>query len=96
MEIASVRETACGIVNGNGRPISRPLVQRLLRLRKRFPDGNIDHHPSDGQVFITLPLKDRSESRVGLSWQQAKVLAYSQLTGDGLKDGDLPPDWPPS
>ena len=71
------------------------LFEDALRLLgQRFPDGNLDYHPSNGEVFISLPLKDGGTFRAGLTWQQAKYLAYSQLTGDDLKEGRVPADWP--
>lgn len=68
----------------------------LMPLRERFPEAKIKHIVSNGQVFITLPLRDGCEFEAGLTWLQAKYLAHSQISGDELKDGNLPPDWPPS
>jgi hypothetical protein len=72
----------------------RPFTEALHLLDERFPEGNCDHNPSSGEVFISLPLRDGGIFRAGLAWPQAKYLAYSQLVGDDLKDGHLPPDWP--
>jgi hypothetical protein len=60
----------------------------------RFPDGNLEQTPSNGNAFIDLPLSTGGSFRVGLTWQQAKYLAYSELTGDDLKAERLPGDWP--
>jgi hypothetical protein len=69
-------------------------MDALRLLDERFPEGSREYNPVSGEVFISLPLRDGGTFRAGLSWQQAKHLAYSQLVGDDLKDGLLPPDWP--
>jgi len=71
----------------------RLFLDALQTLRERFPEGDIDYHPVGGDVFISLPVKGGS-FRAALSWQQAKYLAYSQLTGDDLKGELFPTDWP--
>jgi len=63
-------------------------------LRERFPKEDIKHNPVGGDVFISLPLKEGGSFRAVLTWQQAKYFAYSELTGDDLKHGQLPPHWP--
>jgi hypothetical protein len=64
-------------------------------LRERFPNGGLEHLPANGgDVFISLPLSDGGSFRAVLTWQQAKYLAYSQLTGDDVREGKFPPDWP--
>jgi len=68
--------------------------ETLRLLSERFPSSDRAVE-QNGDVFITLPLKNGGTFRAGLSWQQAKYLAYSQLTGDDLKAENFPPDWPP-
>jgi hypothetical protein len=68
--------------------------QSLKQLGERFPNGKIEHHPQGGDVFISLPLKDGGEFRAALTWQQAKYLAVSHMTGDDLRDQRFPEDWP--
>jgi len=68
--------------------------EALNALLTRFPDGDI-RRESNGNVFISLPLSDGGSFRAALTWQQAKYLAYSTLTGDDLRYGRLPTDWPP-
>jgi hypothetical protein len=72
----------------------RPFTEALRLLDERFPDGNREYEPAGGDVFITLPLKKGGIFRAGITWQQTKYLALSQLTGDDLRDGHLPLDWP--
>ncbi len=72
----------------------RPFKDAVRLLGDRFPKGRLKFSPSNGDVFISLPLLAGGEFRAGLTWQQAKYLAYSQLTGDDLKAGRLPADWP--
>lgn len=62
--------------------------------RQRFPEGDLDYSPAGGDVFITLPLSDGGSFRAGLTWQQAKYVAYSQVTSDDLKEKRFSPDWP--
>lgn len=69
-------------------------MDALQTLKQRFPKGNLDYHPVGGDVFITLPLSDGGSFRAALTWDQAKYLAYTRLTGDDLKAERLPPDWP--
>jgi hypothetical protein len=68
--------------------------QALKVLKERFPDGNIEHHPHPGDVLVSVTLADGGSFRAGLTWQQAKYLAFSQLTGDDLRDQRFPEDWP--
>lgn len=63
-------------------------------LKGLFPDSNLDYHPTTGEVFISLPLTDGQEFRAALTWQQAKYLAVGAISGDDLKAGRLPKDWP--
>jgi hypothetical protein len=64
------------------------------QLSKRFPQGDMKFYPGSGEVSISLPLKDGGTRRFCLTWQQAKYLAYSELTGDDLKERRFPADWP--
>ena len=68
--------------------------QTLKALSERFPQGNIEHQPQGGDVFISLPLIDGGEFRAALTWQQAKHLAFGLLTGDDLRNQHFPADWP--
>ena len=72
----------------------RPFKEALQLLDERFPGGNRHYHPSSGEVFISLPLKNGEVFRVGLTWQQAKYLAHNRLSGDDIKDSRFPADWP--
>ena len=74
----------------------RPFKDAMRLLRQRFPEGNLRHEQPDGEVLISLPLQDGGTFRAILTWQQAKYLAYSKLTGNDLKDCRFPPNWPPS
>jgi hypothetical protein len=74
----------------------RRFLDSLKVLSQRFPDGDIDYHPPNGNVFVSLPLENGAEFRVALTWQQAKFLAYSHLTGDDLQAERFPLNWPPS
>lgn len=66
----------------------------LEQLRDRFPNGDLDYHPSSGEVFISLPLKNGGTFRSGLTWRQARYLSCTDLTGDDLKARRFPGDWP--
>ena len=78
-------------------PYPRQTFSDTLRtLGQRFPNGDVNYHPRDGNVLISLSLKDGGSFRIVLTWQQAKYLAYGQVTGDDLKDERFPPDWPRS
>ena len=68
----------------------------LRALGERFPNGDVDYHPRDGDVVISLPLKAGGSFRTELTWAQAKYLAFGKLTGDDLKIERLPADWPTS
>ena len=68
----------------------------LRTLGERFPKGDINYHPRDGDVFISLPLKAGGSFRAVLTWEQAKYLAFGKETGDDLKVERFPPDWPRS
>ncbi len=72
----------------------RPFAETLRSLRERFPDGDLRCEPVGGDVFISLPLRNGEIFRAGLTWRQAKYLACTRLTGDDLKDGHVPADWP--
>jgi hypothetical protein len=73
---------------------AKTFVEAMHVLGERFPEGNIDHQPTVGDIFISLPLKDGGSFRAVLTWKQAKYLAFGRLTGDDLKSGKFPPDWP--
>ena len=72
----------------------KTLEQALVKHRERFPEGGLEPIPGIGRCFISLPLKDGGTHLVDLTWQQAKYLAYTDLTGDEVKEGRYPPDWP--
>jgi len=71
-----------------------PFLDAMQLLKAHFPNGNVDYQPSTGDVSISVPLSDGDKLRAGLTWQQAKYLAMSELTGDDLKAGRFPADWP--
>lgn len=64
--------------------------QALQALKSRYPAGDIDYQPVGGDVFITLPLTDGGEFRAALTWEQAKFVAFGQVTGDELKAEQFP------
>jgi len=68
--------------------------EALVKLKERFPDGNVDHHPVGGDVYITVPVKNGESRRAVLTWQQAKYFATSTMTGDDLFEERFPKDWP--
>jgi hypothetical protein len=71
-----------------------PFLDALAALNARFPNGKIDYQPSTGEIFVSMPLKNGGEFRAALAWQEAKYVAYADLTGDDLKAGAFPEDWP--
>lgn len=54
----------------------------LEALYDRFGSAAIRYLPSNGNVFIEMPLVDGGTFHVGLTWQQGKYLAFKpQLRG---------------
>jgi hypothetical protein len=68
--------------------------EALLKLKERFPNGDINQTPTGGDVHITVPLRNGETYRPVLTWQQARYVATSTMTGDDLFEERFPEDWP--
>lgn len=70
-------------------------LKSLDMLVERFGKEHVRYHPPNGDVFIDMPLEKGGFFHAGLSWQQAKYLAFNPtITGDDLAVMNVPQDWP--
>ena len=66
----------------------------LEQLYRQFGNEHVRVPASNGDVFIDMPLANGGQFHAGLTWQQAKYIAFKALRAEDLRDRKFPPDWP--
>jgi hypothetical protein len=66
----------------------------LKAIYQKFGGDYVRVPASSGDTFIDMPLAEGGRFTAGLTWQQAKYVAFRDVKPDDLRVGRFPPDWP--